>query len=138
MSGFNLPQGCSTADIDRAMGIGLGCDVCHRAVEACTCQECPKCSSFGDPACYPGGRCSGIATAPPAHDAGCEVCHPAEGICPRHGSYRLRDGCEPCACEAERIADEMYVGSVTFDDMRAMLSDVQLSPISPVSSTPHS
>ena len=136
MGGFNLPPGCSTADIDRAMDVGLGCDVCHKIVEACECPECPKCSSFGDPQCYPGGSCGGISEAPPAHDAGCENCHPAEGSCPRHGTYRLINGCEPCAYEAERTADEMYVGAETFDDVRAKLSGVQLPLISPVPSTP--
>lgn len=53
MSGFNLPPGCSVADIERAFGSEGPCDCCGRSVDDCICPECPVCRSNGDPHCYP-------------------------------------------------------------------------------------
>lgn len=108
MSGFNLPPGCSLADIDRAAGIGALCDVCHGFVEddetPCTCPECPKCQSFGDPECYEGGKCGGIGTPRVTdHGEACEECHPKKAKCNKHGEFLARDGC--VGCELDAAAD---------------------------------
>lgn len=53
MTGWNLPPGCTTADIDRAAGVGEPCFVCGRDPDGdCICPECPTCGAFGDSHCY--------------------------------------------------------------------------------------
>lgn len=52
MAGFNLPPGCSVADIECAMGADGTCDMCMNPADWCTCDECPVCGSAGDPRCY--------------------------------------------------------------------------------------
>ena len=52
--GWDLPPGCSQADIDRAAGMGQPCEMCGQSVDNddCICEECPVCFSYGDPYCY--------------------------------------------------------------------------------------
>jgi hypothetical protein len=52
--GWDLPPGCTHADIDRAAGVGQPCDMCGLDVdsEECICEECPVCGAYGDPYCY--------------------------------------------------------------------------------------
>lgn len=52
MTGWNLPPGCSSQDIERAFGEESPCDVCGQWEDACVCPECPECSAYGDPYCY--------------------------------------------------------------------------------------
>lgn len=52
MTGWNLPPGCSSRDIERAFGEESPCDVCGQWSENCVCPECPECHTSGDPYCY--------------------------------------------------------------------------------------
>jgi hypothetical protein len=52
MAGWNLPPGCTDADIERAYGGEGPCAVCGQALEACVCPECGTCGAQGDPKCY--------------------------------------------------------------------------------------
>jgi hypothetical protein len=52
MTGFNLPPGCSTRDIDEAAGVERPCAVCAKSVDNCVCQECSMCKEVGNPHCY--------------------------------------------------------------------------------------
>lgn len=52
MTGWNLPPGCTYADIERAYGGDGPCAVCGQPVDACLCPCCPVCDSIGDPTCY--------------------------------------------------------------------------------------
>lgn len=56
MGGFNLPPGCSVADIERAMGGDGPCLVCLEHVDECSCVECPVCGAYGDERCYSPGH----------------------------------------------------------------------------------
>jgi hypothetical protein len=47
--GWSLPPGVSMNDIDPP---DRPCEVCGKFTDDCICQECPKCSSYGDPKCY--------------------------------------------------------------------------------------
>ena len=61
MTGWNLPPGCTNADIEAAFGGDGPCDVCGQDVDHCICPECPVCRGVGDPICYDGGfRCDQI------------------------------------------------------------------------------
>ena len=50
--GWDLPPGCSEADIERAAGFGTSCEVCGEGVDNCICPECPVCEEHGNPECY--------------------------------------------------------------------------------------
>jgi hypothetical protein len=52
MTGWNLPPGCTTGDIDRAMGLDELCLMCWQYPDECECPECPVCHQYGDPDCY--------------------------------------------------------------------------------------
>jgi hypothetical protein len=52
MTGWNLPPGCTVADIERAAGTEQPCDVCGQMADGCICPECPVCHTHGDPQCY--------------------------------------------------------------------------------------
>lgn len=52
MTGWNLPPGCTSADIDRAMGMDATCDVCGCPADSCICPECPVCQVAGRIECY--------------------------------------------------------------------------------------
>jgi hypothetical protein len=56
MSGWNLPPGCTTADIDRAMGLDEPCRMCWQFPDDCSCEECPICKEYGNPDCFHGGK----------------------------------------------------------------------------------
>jgi hypothetical protein len=63
MTGWNMPPGCTYADLDRAFGEEGPCSVCGQTIDDCLCPECPHCGSVGDPVCYDGGiRCDQIGT----------------------------------------------------------------------------
>lgn len=50
--GWDLPPGCTMADIERAAGGDGPCEVCGEHVDDCICPECPTCGVQGDPGCY--------------------------------------------------------------------------------------
>ena len=50
--GWDLPPGCSHADIERAAGVEAPCDICGYDAYDCVCPECPQCGSQGDVRCY--------------------------------------------------------------------------------------
>lgn len=50
--GWDLPPGCTSGDIERAMGGDERCAVCGLDADACICPECPKCGEVGRIACY--------------------------------------------------------------------------------------
>lgn len=52
MTGWNLPPGCTVADIDRQAGVGATCDVCRKPAEWCICPECIVCEENGNARCY--------------------------------------------------------------------------------------
>lgn len=52
VTGWNLPPGCTYADLEAAMGTENPCEVCGRWSDDCICPECPKCGQYGDPQCY--------------------------------------------------------------------------------------
>lgn len=58
--GWDLPPGCSQADVDAAMGVDYEgtCKVCAGLIDfpeerdGCICPECEECGEWGDPICY--------------------------------------------------------------------------------------
>lgn len=61
MTGYNLPPGCTVADIERAMGTDQPCAMCGQSADECCCPECPECGAYGDPHCY---ECHGLVRTP--------------------------------------------------------------------------
>lgn len=112
MTGWNLPPGCSVADIDRAAGIGVPCEVCGGDPDGdtCVCQECPVCQACGDPACYDvGHKVTSIAdlnVTGPSH----LLCTLADGLfqllrTPEQVAQRAKYELELAACAAADEAD---------------------------------
>lgn len=50
--GWSLPPGCTHRMIDEALGVDEPCECCGKFEDDCICEECPKCSEYGDPTCY--------------------------------------------------------------------------------------
>ena len=50
--GWSYPPGAANDPNAPYNQVDLPCAVCGDDVGDCTCPECPKCGSFGDPDCY--------------------------------------------------------------------------------------
>ena len=51
--GWSYPPGCTSRDVEEAMGVDQPCDVCGKMADDCICPECTVCGAQGDPKCYP-------------------------------------------------------------------------------------
>lgn len=114
MTGFNLPPGCSAADIERAAGGAECCECCGHDPEDCICPECLVCGEQGNPKCY--------------EDANFRQCKPGCSVPPLSYNRQQRLGqisLRITAMQDHLAEDEMFAveAAVTDKACEAYISD---------------